>query len=589
MVDPASGPPPTPTFRGPEYLHGTVGSLVRVRGYRPLLVSGYGLVVGLPGTGSADVPAFLREWMLNEMRKRGLGSDKLGTESLSPERVLASQNTAIVRVAGLVPRGATKGTRFDVMVEALEQTQTTNLQGGRLWTTSLGVRGANRNLNFTRERARARGPIYVNPAARAGDTEGALGFQRRALILAGGKATHDRRLAFTLNQPSWTRSRLIANRINVRFGRPGDRPKLASPKTDRLIRLNLPPRYGDEPGRLLELIRHLYVQRGKNFAPRQARQLAASLRAAPERADRVVPAWVALGKTVLQVLRPLYEAEQRPLRFAAAEAGARLGDALAAQPLSKLARSESTAERKRAARALRFLPDTVDATDVLRRLVDDPAPAVRIAAADALAASGDPAVRRHVIRGGGRIKFVLDLVKAERPLISVRQSGIPRITVFDPNTPIRAPIFAKLWNNRLMLRSEKQKNGADVVTVFYQPRGADEPETHPIAPAVANLIRLLGRQPTAGAETPGLDLSYSRVVNAVYRLSVAGDVPGEIELRRTELAEAIEKARERESPATRPEIGSRSREGRPVEAAPGAGNNARQADAPRPQGSGAGG
>ncbi|MCC6581796.1 MAG: hypothetical protein IT440_15295, partial [Phycisphaeraceae bacterium] len=53
--------PPGPAFTGPAYLQGTVGSMTKLRGYEPLLVSGYGLVVDLQGTGSADVPDFLRK------------------------------------------------------------------------------------------------------------------------------------------------------------------------------------------------------------------------------------------------------------------------------------------------------------------------------------------------------------------------------------------------------------------------------------------------------------------------------------------------------------------------------------------------
>ena len=39
--------------------HGTVGSLSTLRGFEPLMVSGWGIVVNLKGTGSSDVPAHL--------------------------------------------------------------------------------------------------------------------------------------------------------------------------------------------------------------------------------------------------------------------------------------------------------------------------------------------------------------------------------------------------------------------------------------------------------------------------------------------------------------------------------------------------
>src|ERR1041385_6050258 len=69
--------PPPPTYHGPAFLRGSVGSVVELRNNRDVVVSGYGIVVGLDGTGSGDCPAFLRGWVLNEMRKGGFGQTRL--------------------------------------------------------------------------------------------------------------------------------------------------------------------------------------------------------------------------------------------------------------------------------------------------------------------------------------------------------------------------------------------------------------------------------------------------------------------------------------------------------------------------------
>ncbi|MDH3583173.1 MAG: flagellar basal body P-ring protein FlgI, partial [Phycisphaerae bacterium] len=167
-------PPPPPTYRGPAFLHGTIGSVASLRGYLPVLVSGYGLVAGLDDTGSIDCPPALRGWLLNEMAKRGFGRESLGFGQLTPEQVLASRSTAVVLVQGIIPPGAPADQRIDILVTALPQTQTTSLEGGVLYTTDLRVEGANVNRPSFGAIARARGPIFLDPAARPDTADPAI-------------------------------------------------------------------------------------------------------------------------------------------------------------------------------------------------------------------------------------------------------------------------------------------------------------------------------------------------------------------------------------------------------------------------------
>ena len=48
-------------------MRGTVASEAVIAGENPTIVRGYGLVVGLRGTGSRLMPAQVRSWMLQEM------------------------------------------------------------------------------------------------------------------------------------------------------------------------------------------------------------------------------------------------------------------------------------------------------------------------------------------------------------------------------------------------------------------------------------------------------------------------------------------------------------------------------------------
>ncbi|MEM9419951.1 MAG: flagellar basal body P-ring protein FlgI, partial [Planctomycetota bacterium] len=158
---------PGATFTGPRYLYNTVGSLSRLQNNQPRIVSGYGVVVGLNGTGSSEVPAALRQWLINEMTKQGVGRQQYDEIlPMSPAQLLASKDTAVVHVAGIIPPGAVAGSRFDLKVEAAD-TSTTSLVGGRLWTTNLSMGGLNPENFYLTPLAEGRGPIYLSPTDNA--------------------------------------------------------------------------------------------------------------------------------------------------------------------------------------------------------------------------------------------------------------------------------------------------------------------------------------------------------------------------------------------------------------------------------------
>jgi hypothetical protein len=129
----------------PEWLVGSIMQEVDLAGVQPSRVSNYGLVVLKRPTGDATkVPNPVREYMLREMTKRGSAArTSRGFEYASPETVLRDPRVAIVRVDAFIPPGATRGQRIDVQVSALEDSDTTSLAGGTLFTTDLYRNGAN--------------------------------------------------------------------------------------------------------------------------------------------------------------------------------------------------------------------------------------------------------------------------------------------------------------------------------------------------------------------------------------------------------------------------------------------------------------
>jgi hypothetical protein len=526
----------------------------------PMLVSGYGLVVGLPGTGSTQVPAFLRQWMLTEMRRGGVGSvETRGILNASPEQILASGTAAVVAVEGFIPPGATRGARFDVLVSALPQTDTTSLEGGTLWMTSLSLLGANEQLKFTRKLAVARGPMYLNPfdtgaAAAAGDiyTPGS----RQAVVLSGGAAVDNRKIELLLNQPSWVRSRLISDRINERFERDArvENDDTAVAKSNQVIEINIPKRFSRHPETLINLIGHLFLQRGAEFEPRKAQELADLLRVEPRYAADITTAWQTLGKLSLGVVRRYYADSHPHLRLAALEAGARLGDMRTIDGINDLSKSDDPALRKRAAEMLVYLPGSERSPPILQRLFDDADRSVRIAAYEAAAETGDPAlVQRRQMGEGVDFKFFLDLVPANEPLIYFTQKTEPRLVIFNPMQGFSTNGIMKIWDNRLMIRPGQ--SGEQAMSVFYQPPGQAEPRTIQVAPTVANLIFLLAQSPTRANPAEGFNLTYSQVINAVYQLGKDGYITAPLEVQLNPLAKAIARARQEGGLGPRPDTG----------------------------------
>jgi flagellar basal body P-ring protein FlgI len=547
-------PPPLPTYSGEQYLYSTVGSLANLKAFEPLLVSGYGLVVMPPGTGtgSSDVPTHLRQWLINEMRRKGLGSFSLGTEEMTPRRLLESKDVAVVRVEGLMPPGATRGTTFPILVTALEQTQTTSLENGVLWTTDLSIGGADTSMQFRRPLAEGKGAVYLNPFDEKVTAKEKLAFQRQAVVLAGGTVTKDRPIDLVLNQPSWVFSRMIADRVNERFlhEKATEFFNTAVAKSDMVVRINVPARFAGDPSKLLRLISRMFLRRSQDFEADKARQLGQVLIARQDQAQPICEAWQALGKTALPVIREYYQDKKNYVRLTALEAGAWLEDELAAGELAGLALDTDAATRRKASELLGRLPRSTRATMALRNLLDDVDRDVRIAAYEALAEFGDPAVHRVPLGDRNQFKFFLDVVQSKDPLIYVSQSDLPRLVVFSPNAGFKEYVSVELWDGRFRLEGG---DANEQISVFYQSPTSPKGHVQKIAPTVANLAILMGHRTSADRPFEGFDLSYSSIVNAIYNLQKKGDVMAQIWVVKNPLADAVDQYRNRANSTTRPE------------------------------------
>lgn len=100
--------------------------LVSLEGMRDNQLIGYGLVVGLNGTGDRKQTIFSAQSLSNMLQRMGV--------SINPTQITV-KNTAAVMVTGTLPPFAQPGTHLDVTAAAIGDAQ--NLQGGLLVLTSL--------------------------------------------------------------------------------------------------------------------------------------------------------------------------------------------------------------------------------------------------------------------------------------------------------------------------------------------------------------------------------------------------------------------------------------------------------------------
>jgi flagellar P-ring protein precursor FlgI len=103
--------------------------LVSIEGVRDNQLIGYGLVVGLAGTGDRRQTMFSAQSLANMLQRMGVSV---------PATAIRVNNTASVMVTATLPPFAQPGTRIDITVAAIGDCS--NLQGGILVLTSL--RGA---------------------------------------------------------------------------------------------------------------------------------------------------------------------------------------------------------------------------------------------------------------------------------------------------------------------------------------------------------------------------------------------------------------------------------------------------------------
>lgn len=234
-------------FAPPAAAKSRIKDLVEIEGVRENALIGYGLVVGLDGTGDRLQNAPFTRQSLQAMLER------LGVNTRLED--LLTENVAAVMVTGTLHAFATQGARIDVAVSALGDAD--SLLGGTLLATPLI--GADGEIY-----AVAQGPIAVGGFAAGGDAaEITRGVPTSGRIANG--ATIEREVAFqlkdmrdvklALRNPDFTTASRIADAVNAFLG--GGAARATDPSS---VRIDPPGSYQQNLVALITDVEQLLVE-----------------------------------------------------------------------------------------------------------------------------------------------------------------------------------------------------------------------------------------------------------------------------------------------------------------------------------------
>lgn len=222
----------------PAFAASRIKDLADIEGVRTNQLQGYGIVVGLNGTGDSLSNSPFTKQSLTAMLEQ-LGVNTSGS-------TMRTANVAAVMVTANLPPFATQGSRIDVTISAMGDAK--SLQGGTLlFTTMLG---ADNEIYAT-----AQGQISVGGFSASGQGASITrGVPTTARIASGAvvereigfKLASMNSLRLALRNPDFTTARRIAVAINDLMGTP-----VAEPVDPSTVRLTIPHNFN---GNIVDLV-----------------------------------------------------------------------------------------------------------------------------------------------------------------------------------------------------------------------------------------------------------------------------------------------------------------------------------------------
>jgi flagellar P-ring protein precursor FlgI len=224
-----------------------IKDIADIKGVRQNQLVGYGLVVGLEGTGDSDDSMFTIQSLASLLEKMGV--------TVQPKDIDDVENVAAVMVTADLPPFAALGSRIDVLVSSIGDAET--LQGGTLLFTPL--KGADGSVY-----AVAQGPVSTGGFAVSGNSGDQVqkNFPTVGRVVGGGlveKEIHSnfnqkKSLTLALHDPDFTTASRVAQAINRAFY-----SQLAQTENAGSIHVSIPENYLGNTVEFVTLVESLGV------------------------------------------------------------------------------------------------------------------------------------------------------------------------------------------------------------------------------------------------------------------------------------------------------------------------------------------
>ena len=224
-----------------------IKDIADIKGVRQNQLVGYGLVVGLEGTGDSDDALFTIQSLASLLEKMGV--------TVQPDDIDDVENVAAVMVTTNLPAFASQGSRIDVLVSSIGDAE--NLQGGTLLFTPL--KGADGSVY-----AVAQGPVSTGGFAVSGNSGDQVqkNFPTVGRVVGGGLVEQEIHtnfnqkdsLTLALHEPDFTTASRVAQAINRAFY-----SQLAQTENAGSIQVSVPENYLGNTVQFVTMIESLGV------------------------------------------------------------------------------------------------------------------------------------------------------------------------------------------------------------------------------------------------------------------------------------------------------------------------------------------
>ena len=466
-------------------------------------VWGIGIVGNLPGTGSSVCPPKIRAQLRRMM-------SSTYTDGIDLDAFIRSPNTAVVYIEGEIQGSAIKSDRFDIQVQAYDNSGQCDIAGGWLYRTDLALSKAS-NQVMLQTVATAEGAIFKPkyPDKLPSKFEG--------LVLGGGTVVAETATHLTLTEPGFKKASLIRNLINARFGY-----NTAQAMSPAQIDVRVPDHYRKQRWRFWATVEALPLSEEPDMLEARVAMLIEKMVQLEDLEQTEIALEAMGGKAVPQVSQYLMQ-DNPDIQLSAARCLSYLGDVQGLTVLSQIAASPQHPKRVQAMHALKSMTHIPQIQQLIARLLADSDLTFAMDVYESLCMEEGVGVEREAVAG----IFSMDTVRQNRTqAVVATRSGGAYLALFGspihlkPGQLIEFPkkkiILDSRANNQYVMIS-RHTNQAGVVTTPVKCAGQ-----------LRDLIRVLCDKPGLGDSQGGFGLSYSDILELIGQLSDRGMIPAEL-------------------------------------------------------------